>query len=104
MRAPHWMERCIKDGRGKPLPNLANACIALEQDPAIRDALAYDEMLCTPMLLHQVGFPIGGDLRESRSLTDEDVCELQKWMQHAGLDRIGRETVRDAVSIYARDH
>jgi predicted P-loop ATPase len=97
------MSECLKDGKGKALPILANAAIAL-QDPAVRDALAYDEMLCTPMLLHQVGIPFGGEVREPRPLTDKDVCDIQKWMQHAGLERIGRETVRDAVDSYARDH
>jgi predicted P-loop ATPase len=97
------MSRCLKDGKGKPLPVLANALIALD-DPAVRDALAYDEMLQTLMLLHQVGFPVGGEVIEPRPLTDKDIIDIQKWMQHAGLKRIGRETVRDAVDCYARDH
>ena len=32
------------------------------------------------------------------------MTDIQKWMQHAGLERIGREPVRDAVDCYARDH
>jgi len=104
MKASHWIARCIKDAKGKPIPVVANASIALEDDPMMRDALAYDEMLCMPMLLHQVGVPIGGTLIEPRPLTDKDVCEIQKWMQHAGLKRIARETVRDAVDCYSREH
>jgi predicted P-loop ATPase len=103
MRAPHWLSECIKDGKGRPLPILANAYTALERDPEMRDALAYDQMLCSPMLLHQVGQPLGGDLREPRPLTDKDVGDIQKWMQHAGLERIGRENVNIAVDCYARD-
>jgi predicted P-loop ATPase len=104
MRAPHWLSQCLKDGKGKPLPILANALIALQNDSAVRDSLAYDEMLCTPMLLHQIGEPIGGQFNEPRPLTDKDVSDIQTWMQHAGLERIGRESVRDAVDSYARDH
>ena len=103
MKARHWLSECIKDAKGKPLPVLANAYIALERDPAMRDALAYDEMLCSPMLLHQVGQPIGGDLHERRPLTDKDIGDIQRWLQHAGLDRIGRENVHIAVDCYARD-
>src|SRR5262249_9678269 len=33
-----------------------------------------------------------------------DVTELQEWMQDAGLKRIAREVVRDAVESFARDH
>jgi hypothetical protein len=49
-----WLERCIlSDGKSpKPLPIVANALIALRNDPAVIDAFAYDEMLCAPMLMH----------------------------------------------------
>ena len=93
MKAPHWWARCLKDGKGKPLPIVANAFAALEGDLHLRDAVAYDEMQCTPMLLHQVGLPVGGDVLDPRPLTDCDVTEIQKYLQHAGLDRIGRESV-----------
>ena len=42
MKAQHWLSQCIKSDKGKPLPILANAYIAIEHDPALRDALAYD--------------------------------------------------------------
>jgi predicted P-loop ATPase len=102
MKAAHWIAQCIKDGNGKPIPNVANAIIALECDADIRDALAYDEMLRAPILVHQPGIPIGGETVEPRPLTDEDVTDIQKWMQHAGLERIPRGTVRDAVELCGR--
>jgi hypothetical protein len=49
MRAPHWLSKCLKDAKGKPLPIVANALIVLEGDDAVRDALAYDEMQCAPI-------------------------------------------------------
>ena len=104
MRAPDWLSKCITDNKNRPLPVLANAFAAIENDSALRDCLAYDEMACTPMLLHQVGYPIGGDLVDPRPLTDTDVTEIQKWLQHAGLERIGRQPVQDAVDCYARKH
>ena len=104
MRAPDWLSKCITDNKNRPLPVLANAFAAIENDPALRDCLAYDEMACTPMLLHQVGYPIGSDLVDQRPLTDTDVTEIQKWLQHAGLERIGRPPVQDAVDCYARKH
>ena len=104
MRAPDWLSKCITDNKNRPLPVLANAFAAIENDPALRDCLAYDEMACTAMFLHQVGYPIGGDLVDQRPLTDTDVTEIQKWLQHAGLERIGRPPVQDAVDCYARKH
>jgi predicted P-loop ATPase len=100
-----WLNQCIVgDGKNpRPLPIVANALIALRDDPAVRDALAYDEMLRTTMLLHQIGEPFLGNVREPRPVTDKDVTDIQEWMQDAGLKRIARETVRDAVESYARD-
>ena len=104
MKDQHWLSQCIKDVKGKPLPILANAYIALKHDPAVRDALAYDEMACTAMLMHQIGVPMGGELEVPRPLTDKDVDDIQKLLQHAGLDRICREPVHSAINCHAREH
>ena len=104
MKSEHWLSQCIKDIKGKPLPILANAYIALKHDPAVRDALAYDEMACTAMLMHQIGVPMGGELEAPRPLTDKDVDDIQKLLQHAGLDRICREPVHSAINSHAREH
>jgi predicted P-loop ATPase len=101
-----WLDKCILgDGKNpKPLSIVANALIALRNDWAVRDALGYDEMLRAPMLLHEIGQPLGGQLMEPRPLTDKDVIDVQEWMQDAGLKRLARETVRDAIDSHARDH
>ena len=39
MKQAHWLSQCIKDPKGKPIPNVANAITALEHDAEIRDAL-----------------------------------------------------------------
>ena len=82
-----WLNQCILgDGKNpKPLPIVANALIALRNDPAIRDAFGYDEMLRAPTLLHEIGEPLLGCAREPRPLTDKDVTDVQEWMQGAGL-------------------
>jgi predicted P-loop ATPase len=101
-----WLNQCILgDGKNpKPLPIVANALIALRNDPAVRDAFGYDEMLRAPTLLHEIGEPLLGSVREPRPLTDKDVTDIQEWMQGAGLKRIAHETVRLAIDSYARDH
>ena len=83
-----WRDKCILgDGKNpKPLPNLANALIALRNDPGMQDALGYDEMLRAPMLLHEIGAPLGGGTTVPRPLTDKDVTDIQEWMQFAGLN------------------
>jgi predicted P-loop ATPase len=106
MKQTHWLSTCIMS-EGKhpsPLPILGNAMIALRNDLAVRDTLAYDEMLRAPLLLHEIGVPIGGNVEEPRPLTDKDVTAFQEWMQKAGLKSIRHGDVRNAVESYAREH
>jgi predicted P-loop ATPase len=100
-----WLPQCImSDGKNpKPLPIVHNALLALARDPAVQDAYGYDEMLRAPILLHPIDEPLNNDF-VPRPATDEDMVELQRWMQKAGLKRIGRETVRDAVAVRAREN
>jgi predicted P-loop ATPase len=82
---------------------VANALLALRNDPAVKDALGFDEMLCAVVLLHEIGQPLMGNIAEPRPLTDEDVTQVQEWMQHAGLARIAHQIVEDAINLYARE-
>src|SRR5256885_8873505 len=96
-----WLGECIKNDAGKPLPILANVLIALRADPGLCNALAYDEMARVPMLLHEIGRPLTETAM--RPLADKDVCDIQAYLQHAGLPRIGRDDVRHAVESHAID-
>jgi len=69
----------------------------------VRDTLAFDEMLRAPLLLHEIGVPIGGTVDEPHSLNDKDVTAFQEWMQKAGLKGIRHGDVRNAVECYARE-
>jgi len=70
-----WLALCIHgDGKGsKPLPNLANALTGLRA--VWPDAIAYDEMLCAPMLMQSL---TGENDFEPRPLTDVDVGIMQE--------------------------
>ena len=91
-----------KSDTGKPLPVVANAIEALCSDPEVRDACALDQMTRAPILMHGIGDQFGtGANFEPRLANDNDIIDVQKWMQRAGLPRIPKETVRDAVSVRA---
>jgi predicted P-loop ATPase len=96
-----WLGECETDKRGKPFPILANAMIALRSDPAVKDAFAYDEMLCAAMLVRPISDK--GEKLKPRPLTDIDVSSLQEWLQLAGLTNIGKETAYQAVDLRARE-
>ena len=98
-----WLEDCIKSDTGRPLPIVANAIEALRRDPAVRDCFSLDEMLCAPLLLREIGSPPGTPFK-IRPVSDNDVVEVQTWMQRVGLKRIAKETVHDAIHMRASDN
>jgi hypothetical protein len=99
----HWLKRCLIDEEGRPIANLANVMIALRSDPALLSMVAYDEILRAPILMHPVpryGAPRNDNAAfEPRPVTDTDVGELQEWLQLAGLPKIGKDPVHQAVDM-----
>jgi predicted P-loop ATPase len=88
-----WLERCQRGAHNVLKSNLHNAQLALAFDPDVRDCYAYDEMLRTIVVLHEIGTI---DTCH-RWLTDVDVIKLQVWLQQQGMGQIGIETARSAI-------
>jgi predicted P-loop ATPase len=93
-----WLNDCIKGDNGKPLPILANVLIGLRtQWP---EHFYYDEMLCAPVLMR----PLAGETDFApRPVTDVDVGLIQELLQHAGLKRIAKDVVHQAVDVRAHE-
>jgi predicted P-loop ATPase len=93
-----WLEECIEEG-GKPIPVLANVLIGLRaQWPG---HFCYDEMLCAPVLVK----PLTDEPAFApRAVTDADVATVQEQLQHAGLKRLAKDTVHQAVALRAHEH
>jgi predicted P-loop ATPase len=96
-----WLSECTTDPKGKPIPNLANTMIALRSDPAVKDAFAYDEMLCAATLVHPI--PKEGSKFRPHPVTDIDVSIVQEWLQLAGLANVSKETAHQAVDLRAHE-
>jgi RepB DNA-primase from phage plasmid len=96
---PTWLAACLTEN-GKPMSTLVNVMIALRNDPAVKAALAYDEMLRSPMLMHACD---GDPDFSPRPVTDADVGHLQEWLQAAGLRRVGVTTAHQAVELRASE-
>jgi len=96
-----WVSACIRGDTNKPLPIVANVLTGLRGDPALRGCFGFDEMLRIPMLLRPVHKSTSSFKR--RALTDRDIIDVQEYMQHVGLKRVSRDTVRDGIETHARD-
>jgi predicted P-loop ATPase len=93
-----WLGKCITGDHGNPLPILANVLIGLRA--ILPDTFAYDEMMCTSMLMRslteQQGF-------KPRPCTDIDVGIIQERLQHCGLKRVSKDVVHQAVELRAHE-
>jgi predicted P-loop ATPase len=101
-----WLMQCATNGRGKALPTLANAMLALRFDPGLREVFAFDEMLQIAVLLKPLNLLINPNDSNFvvRPVADVDVTELQEWLQLAGLRNIGKDTVHDAIDLRASEN
>jgi predicted P-loop ATPase len=95
-----WLAQCISEN-GKALPIVTNALLALRRDGNISDAFAYDEMQRCVMLTHEIGQPLVPF--DVRPVGDEDITVLTEFLQRAGIRRIGRDIVRDAINVRGRE-
>lgn len=99
-----WLGSCQCDGRAEPRANLYNAMVAFRQDLRLVKLVAYDEMLRAPVLLRPVP---ARETKETdfklRSVRDDDVSALQELLQTAGLEKVGKDVVHQAVDLVARE-
>src|SRR5215468_9938423 len=93
-----WLDDCICGETRKPLSVLANALIGLRA--VFPDSIAYDEMLCAPILMRSL---VGENDFAPRPLIDVDVSIMQDRLQHLGLKRLAKDTVHQAVDVRARE-
>jgi len=104
---PAWADRCIKDDFGRIVPNLANVLVALPALPEVEDAFAYDEMSCAVIVRKALPVAPNGESAGAgpfpRAIRDEDVSQLQEWLQHMGLPKIGKDQVHQAVDQRSRE-
>jgi predicted P-loop ATPase len=82
--------------------NVGNVLLALEQEPEIRDAFAFDEMLRAEILLR----PLFKDDPNftPRPVTDADITAIQSHLQWFGFRRLSSGTTRDAIAKHAREN
>jgi hypothetical protein len=94
-----WRERCQKNAKGSLIANLKNAVVAFTHAPELVGLLSFDEMLRASVLNRSLA---GDDENfEPRPVHDVDASQLQEFLQNAGLQKIGREPVHQAIDILA---
>jgi predicted P-loop ATPase len=105
---PAWLAHCIRSSSkedARPLGNVANVLLALREDPAFVNIVAFDEMARTTMLMHPLGNPnlYGMVFYTPVPLRDEDATGITEALQHAGLCSVTEKVVQQALLKRARE-
>lgn len=104
---PPWLQSAVEDDRGRILPNLANVAHALRAAPDLREAFTYDELAHQIIVDRELPLADGAEPRAAaappRPFSDADASQVQEWLQRAGLPKIGRETVHQAIGLRAQE-
>lgn len=102
-----WPSQLLKNSNGVPYGNVANVMIALRGDTALSGAFEFDEMMQTQMLMALLPLAPNGQHAGGgpypRAIRDDDVSQLQEWLQHQALPNVGRVIVHQAVHQRARE-
>jgi predicted P-loop ATPase len=93
-----WLNDCILNDTGKPIPILANVLIGLRAE--MPDTFASDEMSRVTILMKSLRRE--NDFKP-RPCTDVDVGLVQERLQHLGLPRINKDAVHQAVDMRAAE-
>ena len=101
-----WTADLIKTDKDRIVPNVANVLSILRSLPPVEMCFSYDEMLCATMLTAPLPPPGGGPaniVEKIRPVRDTDVTQLQEYLQHLDIPKLGRDHVFDAVELRARE-
>jgi hypothetical protein len=102
-----WLSKCIKDDRGRVVSNLANLLVGLRAAPELVGAFAFDGMQRAPILMKELPVAPGGNAGNNehlpRMVRDTDVSQLQEWLQHMGMPKIGKDQTHQAVDQRAQE-
>jgi predicted P-loop ATPase len=106
MNRPHagWADKLMRDGRGIPIANVANAITALRTAPSLAGLLSYDEMERRNLICRPVPGAAHRPEPYPRPIDDLDATALQDWLQKHELRRLSIDTTHQAINTAARDN
>ena len=100
-----WLKDCQVTPQGELRGNVANALIALRDDPRVRNIVRFDEMqrlaiLTQPVPRAQLS---GTAAFLPRPIEDQDYTFIQEWIHHEGLETVSQNVMRQAIDARARE-
>lgn len=90
----NWKKALHVGARKQILTNVHNALLTLQNDPELRNLLAYDQMLSSPMVVKS----------KPTELTSDDITDIQVRLQITGIRSIGFDTTKQAILRHSKEH
>jgi predicted P-loop ATPase len=104
--SPPWLDGSVKDDRGRVLAILRNAALALRAAPELEGVFRFDELQRLVIVEKPLPLAEGTEPRNAsypRPLSEGDVSQVQEWLQHVGVPKIGREIMGQAIELRAQE-
>ena len=98
-----WTKDWHQSENGTPLPNLFNVLLTLRNMPGLSAMLAFDHMAQRSCLMRQIP-NTKHDTSIPRPVIDRDSIMIQEEIQRAGLRRVSRNTIDDAILARAHEN
>lgn len=107
-KEPAWFEHLIRDkrakeGQGKIMPGVPNACIAMREDPALSGLLGYDEKRKKVVLKARLPDDWSPGFFDVRVIEEPDFIGLYEYLLRQGL-RLTKEEMKSAVRKVAKEN
>jgi predicted P-loop ATPase len=104
--SPPWLDGSVKDDRGRVLAILRNAALALREAPELEGVFRFDELQRLVIVEKPLPLAEGAEPRRAshpRPLSEGDVSQVQEWLQHVGVPKVGREIMGQAIELRAQE-
>jgi predicted P-loop ATPase len=102
-----WLANCLVDDAQRIMPILANVMVALRGAPELADAFTFDQMARAALLVKMLPVAPNGEMASAdpapRPVRDADASQLQEWLQHAGMPKIGKDVVHQGIDLRAQE-
>lgn len=107
-KEPEWFVHLVRDsrakeGQGKIMPGVVNACIAMREDPALSGLLGYDNQLRKVVLKARLPDDWSPGFFEMRVIEEPDFVALYEYLLRQGL-RLTKEEMKTAVRKVAKEN
>ena len=93
-----WQDMLVRNSRGRPIWNTANALIMMEHDEALKDCFAYDEFKQVKVLTQPLPFSAESPKHfTGRELRDSDITKLVSYFNRIGFPDASKTVAADAM-------